>query len=366
MSIPLMNLEVQFNLIKGEVEKELNEVFKSGQFILGSKVKELEEKIASFCGRRYGVGVASGTDALILSLEALGIKQGDEVITTPYTFIATAEAISRVGATPVFVDIDPKTYNLDPQLIKERITERTKAIIPVHIFGYPAEMDKILEISKKYRLKVIEDACQAIGAEYKGKPIGSFGDASCFSFFPSKNLGGAGDGGMILTNDAELAQKLRMLRHHGSEKKYYHKILGFNSRLDEIQAAILLVKFKYLKEWTEKRRRKAQIYHELLHTLPLELPFESAYAKHVYHLYIVRTRKRDLLVEALKRNSIGTGIYYPLPLHLQQVYSHLSYSEGDLPESERASRETCALPLFPEITDEQINQVVKVVGEALQ
>lgn len=363
MKIPLLDLQAQYHSIKDEIDAAIMEVLESCRFILGDKVKELEEKIAAYSGVKYGIGVANGTDALILSLEALGIGEGDEVITTSFTFFATTESISRVGARPVFVDIDPKTFNLDVNLIKEKITEKTKAIIPVHLFGQPADMDAIMKLAQKYNLKVIEDACQAIGAEYKGKKIGSFGDTACFSFFPSKNLGGAGDGGMVVANDAQVFEKIRLLRQHGSSKKYCHTILGHNSRLDEIQAAMLLVKLKYLDLWNEKRRKNAYLYNELLKGTDVITPYEIEDIKHVYHLYVVRAKNRDSLAEKLKQNGIASGVYYPLPLHLQEVYRDLGYQRGDLPESEKASLETLALPLYPEMSEEKVRKVVQILTD---
>ncbi|HDP70013.1 MAG TPA: DegT/DnrJ/EryC1/StrS family aminotransferase [Actinobacteria bacterium] len=365
MSIPLLDLQAQYRSIKNEMDAAVMEVMESCHFILGSKVQELEERLATFCGTKYGVGVANGTDALILSLEAMGIGPGDEVITTPFTFFATAECISRVGAKPVFVDIEPDTFNLNTGLIEEKINENTKAIIPVHIFGQPVDMDAIMTIAKKYNLKVVEDACQAIGAEFNGKRIGGLGDTGCFSFFPSKNLGCAGDGGAVVTNDTDLAEKIQLLRQHGSPKKYHHTVLGHNSRLDALQAAILLVKLKYIDSWNDKRRENAYLYNELLKGLDVVTPYELDNIKHVYHLYIIRTKKRDILEKALKETGIGTGVYYPLPLHLQEVYADLGYKWGDLPESDRASKETIALPLFAELKREQIESVVEVVKKAI-
>ncbi len=365
MSIPLLDLQAQYCSIKDEIDAAVMKVIESCHFILGSKVQELEEKVAAFCGAKYGVGVANGTDALILSLEAMGIGAGDEIITTPFTFFATTECISRVGAKPVFVDIDPKTFNLDIDLIEEKINENTRAIMPVHIFGQPVDMDIVMAIAKKHNLKVIEDACQAIGAEFNGKRIGGLGDTGCFSFFPSKNLGCAGDGGMVVTNDKDLAERVHLLRQHGSPKKYHHTILGHNSRLDALQAAILLVKLKYLDSWNDKRRENAYIYSELLKNVDVTTPFEMDNVKHVYHLYIIRTKKRDELEKALREAGISTGIYYPVPLHLQEVYADLGYKWGDLLESEKASKETIALPLYAELEREQIESVVEVVKRAI-
>ncbi|GAW94011.1 DegT/DnrJ/EryC1/StrS family aminotransferase [Calderihabitans maritimus] len=363
MGIPLLDLKAQYESIKEEIDAAVVQVLESGRYILGPNVAELEKEIARLTGTRYAVGVASGTDALLLSLVALGVGEGDEVITSPYTFFATAEVISQVGAVPVFVDIDPETYNLDVSQVEEKITKRTRAIIPVHIFGQPADMDPLLDLAQKYDLFIIEDACQAIGAEYKGRPAGSMGNTGCFSFFPTKNLGGYGDGGMVVTNDSEVAEKIRILRVHGSNPKYYHSLLGYNSRLDELQAAILRVKLKYLEEWNEARRRKAALYDELLAGTPVVTPVVREWAKSVYHLYVVRVPDRDGLMQYLKEHGIFTGVYYPLPLHLQKVYADLGYKPGSLPEAEKAARETLALPLYPEITEDQVRKVVKRVKE---
>lgn len=314
----------------------------------------------------FGVGVASGTDALILALEAQGIGPGDEVITTPFTFFATAEAISRCGATPVFVDIDPSTYNIDWQLLEPKITARTKAIMPVHLFGQSADMESLVEIAQRYDLKVVEDACQAIGAEYKGRRVGGLGDAGCFSFFPSKNLGGAGDGGMVVLNDGELAEKMRLLREHGSSRKYHHQFLGHNSRLDALQAAFLLVKLKYLDEWNKERRELAAHYSELLGAAPeIKTPEVLPGASPVFNLYVIRTSMRETLREVLTQAGVATGIYYPLPLHLQEVYRDLGYEKGELPQSENAAQETLALPLYPCMPKETVEKVSALIIDAI-
>lgn len=365
MSIPLLDLKAQYSQIEEEIEPAVLDVLRSGSYILGPKVEEFERAIADYCDVEYAVGVANGTDALVLSLDALGIGPGDEVITTPFTFYATAESISRLGATPVFVDIDPKTYNIDTGKIEEKITPRTKAIIPVHIFGQPSEMDAIGEIASKHDLKVVEDACQAIGAEYRGRKAGSLGDAACFSFFPSKNLGGAGDGGIVVTNDKELADKIRVLRQHGSTKKYYHGLIGYNSRLDAIQAAILMVKLKYIDKWNDARREKAKLYNELFADSNVVSPVELEHLKHVYHLYVVRVPNRADVEPVLKEEQIGCGVYYPVPLHLQDVYKGLGYREGDLPVSEAASYETLAIPLYPEIKEEDMRTVAGMIRQSV-
>ncbi|CCJ34289.1 DegT/DnrJ/EryC1/StrS family aminotransferase [Caloramator australicus] len=363
MNIQLLDLLAQYETIKDEIKEAVISTIESGHYILGSQVKKLEEDIAKYCGVKHGIGVANGTDALLLTLKAFGIGEGDEVITSPFTFFASAETISQAGAKPVFVDIDPDTYCIDVDRIEEKITERTKAIIPVHIFGQMVDMDRIMEIAKKHNLIVIEDACQAIGAEYKGKKAGSIGHAACFSFFPTKNLGGYGDGGMVVTNDDAVAERIRMLRFHGSKVKYYHEILGYNSRLDELQAAILNVKFKYLDEWNRKRAEKAEIYNELLKDTSCKLPVARDYNKHIYHLYIIQHEKRDELIKYLKDNGVATGIYYPVPLHLQNVYKDLGYKEGDLPNAEYASKRTFAIPLYPELTLEQQKYVAEKIKE---
>jgi dTDP-4-amino-4,6-dideoxygalactose transaminase len=365
MRIPLLDLKAQYNSIKNELETVVKEVLESNQFILGPKVEELEKAIAEYCGVTYGVGVASGTDALILVLTALGVGSGDEVITTPFTFFATAEAISRVGARPVFVDIDPNSYNINVELIEEKITDKTKALLPVHLFGQPANMIELKKICQEYSLLLVEDACQAIGAKYEDKMVGSWGDAACFSFFPSKNLACAGDGGMVVTNDALIAEKVKLLRHHGSRQKYFHEILGYNSRLDAIQAAILNIKLKYLNFWNNQRREKAAYYNQLLADLPVKTPFEDNRAKHVYHLYVIRTPRREKIRQALFKNGIASGVYYPLPLHLQKAYAHLGYKPGDFPEAEKASQEVLALPLYPELPLEAVEEIVTVIRSVL-
>jgi dTDP-4-amino-4,6-dideoxygalactose transaminase len=366
-NIPLLDLKAQYNNLKPEIDNAIAKVLNSGQFVLGENVEKLQKEIAEHCGVKYGVGVASGTDALILSLIALGIKEGDEIITTPYTFIATTEAIAKVRAKTVFVDIDPDIYNLDVKQIENKITKKTKLILPVHLYGQSCDMDPILKLTKKYNLRILEDCAQSIGAEYKGKKAGSFGDIGCFSFFPSKNLGAYGDGGMIVTDNKEIAERIRMLRVHGTKERYYHSIDGYNSRLDEIQAAILRVKLKYLDKWTENRRKNAYLYNKLLQSLnTVKIPYEPEYNKHVYYLYTVKlSEKRDKLQEYLKSNQISTCVYYPLPLHLQEVYKNLGYKKGDFPVSEKCSKEVLSLPLYPELNESDINTVVEKIKEFL-
>lgn len=363
MNIPAFDLKRQYKKLSSELLPVLEEVMAKGQFILGENVELLEKGLADYCGTKYAVGVASGTDALLLSLEALGIGEGDEVITTPFTFFATSEIISLLKAKPVFVDIDSKTFNIDPNKIEDAITPKTKAIIPVHLFGQMAEMDDIEYLAEKYNLYVIEDACQAIGAEYKGKRAGSIGNTGCFSFFPTKNLGAYGDGGLITTNDEKLYEKIKLLRVHGSRKKYYHELIGHNSRLDEIQAAILRIKLKYLDHWIERRIEIAKIYSEGLKDLDIIVPEVKPYVKHVFHQYVIRTKNRDELQEYLANKGIGTAIYYPLPLHLQECYKDLGYREGDFPEAEKASKEVIALPMWPELTNEEVDYIIESIRE---
>lgn len=359
--IPLIDLKKHDLKLKEIIAQTVQEVLSSGTYILGPNVQGLEEEIAAFSGTKRAVALGSGTDALILALRAAGVGSGDEVITTPYTFFATAEAISQLGATPVFVDLKEATLNLDPQLIEAKISPRTKAVLPVHIFGQPAEMDEINSLSRIYGLKVIEDACQAIGGEYKGKRAGSVGDLGCFSFFPTKNLGGYGDGGMVVTNDEQLADKIIIWRSHGSRQKYYHEELGCNSRLDEIQAAILRIKLRFLEEWNSERANLACLYSKLLADSDCKLQELAEGCRSVWNLFVIRTRKRNELISYLEQNGVGTGIYYPLPLHLQGVYSQLGYKEGDLPVAEKACREALALPLYPGLSNSQLEKIAELV-----
>lgn len=361
--VPLMDIRSQYIELKEEIDRALVQVFDRSDFILGEEERRFEEEFAAYIGTDHAVGVASGTDALVLILDALGVTKGDEVITTPFTFFATAEAVMRVGATPVFVDIDPKTYNIDPVQVEAAITPRTRAIIPVHLFGLPADMNAINEIADKHDLFVIEDACQAAGAEINGRKAGALADAAAFSFFPTKNLGGAGDGGAVTTDVEAIAEKVRILRVHGSTKKYYHEAIGYNSRLDTVQAAVLSVKLKKLDEWNERRRKLAEIYKQELSDLPLELPVEPEGYRHVYHLFVVRVTdgSRDRLSEHLSKNGVGNGVYYPLPLHLQEALEDLGYREGSLKESERASREVLALPMSAHHSEQDILYVCEVI-----
>ncbi|OEH86567.1 transcriptional regulator [Desulfuribacillus stibiiarsenatis] len=358
----------QNKTLKKEIKKCFSQVVESGNFVLGDNVRILEEQISYFCNVKQGIGVANGSDALYLSLLACGVGNGDEVITTPFTFFATAGAITRTGAKPVFVDIDAKTWNIDANLIEEKITTRTKAILPVHLYGCPVEMDAIMEIAKRYQLKVIEDAAQALGAEFKGQKVGSFGDTCCISFFPTKNLGAFGDAGMVLTNNPDIAERIKLLRVHGAKKKYCHEILGCNSRLDELQAAILRTKYKYFEQWTNRRRQIAKKYHDLFQKqsiivdgVNIKLPHEPTYAYHVYHQYTIQTKQRDQLKEHLKQNGVETTVYYPIPMHLQEVFAPLGYGDGDFPIAEAACNEVLSLPMFPELTDKEVGYVVQSI-----
>ena len=362
--IPFVDLKAQYDSIKDEIDEAIQNVLNNTSFIMGEDLINFEEEFASFCNTKYAIGVANGSDALILALRACGIGEGDEVITVPHTFISTSEAISNVGGKIVFVDIGPKTYAIDVSKIKDKITEKTKAIIPVHLYGQPADMEPIMELAKKYNLKIIEDAAQAHGAEYKGKKVGSIGDVACFSFYPGKNLGAYGDAGIVVTNNEEIAEKIKLLRNHGRiTKKYEHDIEGYSSRLDNLQAAILRVKSRHLNKWNESRRRNAKKYNELLINIGgIITPYEADYAKHVYHLYVIRTDKgRDKLREELKSKGIATGIHYPIPLHLQPAYSYLGYKRGGFPVTEKASQEILSLPMFAELNGGQIEEIVKII-----
>lgn len=366
MNIPMLDLKEQYQSLKTEIQEKLEEVMSTSQFILGSNVKALEQDIADYSHVSYGVGVASGSDALHISLLAAGVEAGDEVIVPAFTFFATAGAVARVGAIPVFVDIEPEGYNMDPASLEQAITSKTKAVIPVHLYGQTAEMDSILDIAQKHDLIVIEDAAQAIGAEFKGRKTGGFGETACFSFFPTKNLGAYGDAGMIVTNQEEIAEKAKVLRVHGSKPKYYHHVLGYNSRLDEMQAAILRVKQSYLEKWNELRQLKAQTYTKLLEDYRIAQvipPKVLPHRKHVFHQYTIRAERRDELQFYLKEQGISTMVYYPIPLHLQPVFSKLGYKEGDLPMTEQACKEVLSLPIFPELKDEQQDYVVQKIKE---
>lgn len=364
MPIPMVDLKRQYLGLKAEIDGAVLKALEATQFILGPNVQKFEEEAASYLGAKHAVALANGTEALHLAILACGIGPGDEVITTPFTFIATAEAISYVGAKPVFVDIHPDTFNIDASKIEEYIAtheaSKIKAIIPVHLYGQAADMNPIMAIAKKYNLKVIEDCAQSFGGEYKGKMTGNFGEFGCFSFFPSKNLGCYGDGGMVTTNDSELAEKVKMLRNHGSKVRYYHSVIGYNSRLDEIQAAILRVKLKRMKSFNELRNRNAHLYSELFEGSGVVPPYEDGKGMHVYHQYTVKVKDRDRVIEALSKEGIASAIYYPVPLHKQEVYKN-DYQGLVLPNTEKVSQEVLSLPIFPELTEEEIKAVVSAV-----
>jgi dTDP-4-amino-4,6-dideoxygalactose transaminase len=371
MTIPMIDLKAQYRELRVEIEKAISKILESGHFILGPNVDSLEKEIAEYLrdphrdGVPYAVGLASCTDALHLSLIAIGIKEGDEVITTPFTFIATAEAIAYVGATPVFVDIDSKTLNMDCSQIERKITPKTKAIIPVHLFGQPADMDRVMEIACKYNLKVIEDCAQAFGARYKGAMAGTSGDVGCFSFYPSKNLGAYGDGGMLITRNHDIYEKVKLLRNHGTYAPYRHSFIGYNSRLDEIQATILRIKLKRIDSYNQKRRDLAMLYTSLLGSA-VECPLEFPDRTHVYHQYTIRSSKRADIINALKASSISSVIYYPVPLHLQEAFKSLGYRENDFPASEAAAREVLSLPIYPELETEQAKFIAQTILKALR
>lgn len=363
--IPLVDLHAQYETIKPEIDAAIQRTIDRTAFILGPEAKQFEENFAQFVGVKHAIGLDSGTAALHLAMMALNIGAGDEVITTAHTFIATSEPISLLGARPVFVDIDSRTYNLDPQKLEAAITPRTKAIIPVHLYGQPAEMDAILEIARKHNIPVIEDAAQAHGATYRQRNVGTMGLMTCFSFYPGKNLGAYGDAGALVTNDDELNDKIRMLRDHGRTTKYEHEISGYGYRLDGIQGAVLDVKLKHLPEWNAARRAHADYYTELLSNVDASIvtPYEPAHVKAVYHLYVIRTRQRDELLQYLKERDIEAGIHYPVPLHLQPVYKNLGYQQGAFPATEQAAQEILSLPIYPELTHAQMERVVETMRE---
>jgi dTDP-4-amino-4,6-dideoxygalactose transaminase len=407
MQIPFFELNRQYLSIQEEIDQAVARVFKSGWYILGEELKAFETEFSAYCCSRYAVGVGSGTDALQLALLACGVKPGDEVITVPNTAVPTVVAIIATGARPVLVDIDPKTYTMDPDRLKSYLEIQTlplkaKAVVPVHLYGHPADMAPIIDIAKKYGLRVIEDACQAHGAEYRGTKVGTLGDAGCFSFYPTKNLGGYGDGGMVVVNEEPLANHLRMLRNYGEESKYRNTVYGYNSRLDELQAAVLRVKLRHLDAWNQRRRSIAALYRKLLpdtdmsfpcsdtdislsrsdKSLPLPhadaaqslphadtglvLPYEAPYARHIYHLYVVRSHERDSLQQKLKEKGIFTSIHYPMPIHYQKAYQSLGYARGDFPVAEQFSSRILSLPLYPELTDEQIEYVCHTIATLFQ
>ena len=363
MNVPLVDLHAQYLPLKDEIFAGMEKVFESMHLFLGENVQALEKEFAQFCGAQYGIGVSDGTAALQIILRAMGIGPGDEVITVSHTFIATAEAIILAGATPVFVDILPDTCLIDVNQVEAKITPRTKAILPVHLYGQTVDMDPLLEIASRRGLKVIEDACQAHGATYKGRRAGSLGDAAAFSFYYSKNLGALGEGGFITTSDPEIYRKARMIRDHGSERRYYHDLIGFNARLDEIQAVVLRAKLPHLAEYNRLRREHARRYNELLAGLPVITPIEWPENQHIYHMYVIKTPKRDELQAWLKEKGVGTGIHYPVPVHLQNAMAFLGYKPGDLPVTEQVVGEILSLPMFAELEDQKIEHVVNTILE---
>jgi dTDP-4-amino-4,6-dideoxygalactose transaminase len=366
MQVPLLDLKAQYAKIKNDVLKSIGEVLDSQVCIGGPKVAELEKQVAELSGCKFGIGMSSGTDALLASLMTLGIGSGDVVITTPFTFFATAGCIARTGAKPVFVDIDPKTFNINPALIEKAVTKKTKAIMPVHLYGQMADMDAIMSIAEKHNLAVIEDAAQAIGSIYKGKRAGSIGTCGCFSFFPSKNLGGIGDGGMVVCNDEKLATKMRLMRDHGQYPQYYYHFVGGNFRLDPIQAAALLVKLPYLNEWSQARRKNAEFYNKKFAGTSIKTPYVHSDCITIYNQYVIRVMNRDEMAANLKKNNIGCAIYYPVPLHLQECFAYLGYKKGDFPEAEKAANNVLALPIYPELTDAMKDAVAEAVLKSIK
>lgn len=368
LMIPMIDLKGQYEALRDEIDNTLREILESGHFVLGEHVDALEKEISEYHNVNYAVSLASCTDALHLSLKALGIKDGDEVITTPFTFIAAAEAIVYVGAKPVFVDIDKNTLNIDPSKIHEKITQKTRAILPVHLFGLPADMEELTETAKKFNLKVIEDCAQSFGAKYKGAVVGSLGDAGCYSFYPSKNLGGCGDGGMLITNSRNTYERVKLLRNHGSKMPYKHSFIGYNSRLDEIQAAILRIKLKHIDEYNQKRRNLAQIYSSIINAVSSEVqcPTELSDRVHVYHQYTIRSGKRPAIQKAFEEKFIFSVVYYPVPLHLQDAFRYLGYKENDFPESEAAAKEVLSVPIYPELEPEKAEFIANTIVKAVR
>jgi dTDP-4-amino-4,6-dideoxygalactose transaminase len=362
--IPMVDLKRQYHTLKSEIDAAIGGVLEQTQFILGPNVSKLEEEIAAYHGLPYAVGVANGTDALLLALRACGVGAGDEVITTPFTFIATAEVIALLNAVPVFADISPPTFNIDCDQIADKITSKTKAIIPVHLFGHPADMEPIMKIAEKYNLKIIEDCAQAFGAKYNDKKVGTIGDAGCFSFFPSKNLAGYGDGGMVITKSEEIAGQVKMLRNHGSSKRYYHQEVGYNSRLDEIQAAIIRVKLRKIDQFNAARRQNAAAYCTAINRKDVVLPSVDYSCEHVYHQFTIRAKNRDILANALQKKDIASAVYYPVPLHQQEVFLKLYNVSVKMPMSENCAQEVLSLPMFPELNQEEIRLVADVINHA--
>ncbi len=363
MAVPLLDLTRQYAYLRNKLDKAVLDVYHSGRFILGPEVAQLEQEIAKLCGVNYAIGVASGTDALLLALRACDVGPGDEVITSNFSFFASAGVVSRLGATPVLVDIEHDSYNIDPKLIEKAITSKTKAIVPVHLFGQVADMEPIMEIARQHKIKVVEDAAQAIGAEYKGKPAGAMGDLGCFSFFPSKNLGGSGDGGMIVTNNQELFESCKMLRTHGEKPKYYHRIVGYNSRLDTVQAATLLVKLPYLREWSEKRIAHAKKYDQAFKEIDnIKIPRVMSYSTfHIYNQYTLASPNRDEIMAGLHKAEIGSAIYYPVPFHKQDCFASLGYQADEFPISRKAADEVFSIPIYPEMTEREQSEVIETL-----
>jgi len=361
--IPLVDLRAQYLDIKADIDAAIARVFETGQFVLGDEVAGFEREFAAYSGASEGIAVNTGTSALHLALIAAGVRAGDEVITVPFTFVATVAAIGYIGAKAVFVDIDPRTFTMDPAQIEAAITSRTKAIVPVHLYGQPADMDPILAIARRHGLVVIEDACQAHGAAYKGRPVGSLGHAAAFSFYPGKNLGAYGEGGMVVSSSESFAREVRMLRDWGAEKKYHHVLKGFNYRMEGLQGAMLRVKLRHLERWTEARRAHARDYAQLLLDAGVGIPAEADFARHVFHVYAVRTSDRQSLQRMLQANGVATGIHYPIPVHLQPAYSDLGYKAGQFPESERAANEVLSLPMYPELSRTKLEMVAAAIRQ---
>jgi dTDP-4-amino-4,6-dideoxygalactose transaminase len=360
--IPMVDLKRQYLALKPEIDAAIQDVLTSTQFILGPQVSGLEADVSRYLGVPHSLGVASGTDALLLALRAAGIGPGDEVITTPFTFIATAEVVALLHAVPVFADIDPATFNIDPRKIREKITKKTRAVIPVHLFGHPADMDPIMDLAREFDLRVIEDCAQAFGAEYKGRKVGTIGDFGCFSFFPSKNLAGYGDGGMISTSNEDFFHKIKLLRNHGSAVRYYHEVVGYNSRLDELQAAVIRVKLKRIDEFNKGRREAARLYKKHISSDAVVLPGEAGGCLHVYHQFTVRSPQRDMIMKTLEGRGIASAVYYPVPLHLQEAFAGLH--KESLAAAEEVSAEVLSLPMFPEISEEEILRVSEAVNDS--
>lgn len=364
MKVPFVDLAAQYRELAPEIDEAISRVIRTSDFVLGKELLQFEEEFAEYCGVRYAIGVDSGISALELSLRALDVGPGDEVITAANSFVASASPITMVGARPVLVDIDPRTYNLNVNTVVDAVTPKTKAIIPVHLYGQPVDIDPLIKLAQARGIAIVEDACQAHGARYKGRRVGSLGNAAAFSFYPAKNLGAYGDGGMIVTNDSAVAEKVGMLRNYGQKVKYHHELIAFNHRLDTIQAAVLRVKLRHLDDWNAARRRSAALYTQLLRHCDVHTPEELNLIEHVYHLYVIRVRDRDALQRYLAERGIATGIHYPIPIHLQPAFRDLGYQEGDFPVTERYAQEILSLPMYPGLTDEQIVDVVDAVRES--